>query len=121
MEKMRNVSIVIKHSNIKANGHLTTLDIMQNQSKPFAPKCPPTLKQKFISCGGIMLTRMSHTEMLGTRGPGRSMTAACSSQLGQNNLANSSTTDVHVLIFKLALLQGEASKAASNTLRSNSL
>jgi hypothetical protein len=121
MEKTCNVSIVIKHSNIKAIGHLTTLGIMQNQPKPFAPKCPPALKQKFISCGGIMPTRMSYMEILVTGGPGGGMGAICSSQLGQNNLADGSTPDVHVLAFEPSQSQAEPSMAASNTLRSSGL
>jgi hypothetical protein len=47
-----------------------------------------------------MPTRMSHTEMLGTGGPGGDTGAACSSQLGQNNLVDGSTPDVYVPTFE---------------------
>jgi hypothetical protein len=90
-------------------------------TQTICPKMPTALKQKFISYGGIMPTRMSHTEMWGTGGPGGGMGAACSSQSGQNNLADGSTPDVHIPAFEPAQLQGEPSRAASNTLRSSGL
>jgi hypothetical protein len=68
-----------------------------------------------------MPTRMSHTEMWGTRGPRRGMVAACSSQSGQNNLADGSMPDVHIPAFEPAQSQGEPSRAASNRLRSSGL
>jgi hypothetical protein len=44
------------------------------------PKIPLTLKEKFISCGNIVLVRMSVVELWGTGGPPRSIGAACSRQ-----------------------------------------
>ena len=79
------------------------------------------LKQKFISCGGIIPTRLSYTEMWGTWMPEGGKGVACLSQAGQNNLADGSILDVYILTFVPAQSQGEPSKAASNTLRLSSL
>ena len=43
------------------------------------PKMPPVVKQKFISCGNIVPTRMSALELWGTRGPLGSIGIAYSS------------------------------------------
>jgi hypothetical protein len=51
-----------------------------------------------------MLTRLSHTEMWETGGPEGGTGAACSSQSGQNNLADGSTPDVHIPTFELTQL-----------------
>jgi hypothetical protein len=45
------------------------------------------------------------------------MGAACPSQSAQNNLADGSMLDMHVLAFEPTQSQGEPSRAASNTLR----
>jgi hypothetical protein len=90
-------------------------------TQTICPKMPTALKQKFISCGGIMPTRMSHTEMWGTGGPKGDTGAAYSSQSGQNNLANGSTLDVHIPTFEPTQSQGKPSRVASNTLRSSGL
>jgi hypothetical protein len=60
------------------------------------PKIPPTLKEKFISCGNIAPTRMSAMELWGTGGPLGSAGPARSSQSTQNNLAGGPR---HPLLF----------------------
>ena len=65
-------------------------------------KMPTALKHKFISCGGIMLIRMLHIEMWGTRGLEGGTGAAYSNQLGHNNLVDSSMSDVHIPTFEPA-------------------
>ena len=97
MEKMRNVSIVIKPFNIKVIGQFNHF---AKSTQTICSKMPPVLKQKFISCGEIMPTRMLHMEMLGTGGPGGGPGVACSSQSGQNNLADGSMLNVHVPAFE---------------------
>jgi hypothetical protein len=68
-----------------------------------------------------MPTRLSHMEMWGIGVPEGGTGAACSSQSGQNNLADGSTPDVHIPTFEPTQSQGEPSRAVSNTLRSSTL
>jgi hypothetical protein len=70
MEKMHNVCIVIKYSNIRAIGHLTTLVIMRNQPKPFAPSSP-CLETKNYKLQGNYANKNVAYEDVGYRGAWR--------------------------------------------------
>jgi hypothetical protein len=85
------------------------------------PKIPPVLKEKFISCGNIMPTRMSTVELWGTRGPFRGTMTTCSSQSTHNNLVGGSTPPINVSALEPLQSEGERSRATSNQLKPNTL
>jgi hypothetical protein len=84
-------------------------------------KIPPSTKQKFTSCGGIVPARMSPLEICCTGGPLRSIGTVFLSQLAHNNLADGPMPNIDVSTSEPPQSQGECSRARSNPLRSNAL
>jgi hypothetical protein len=85
------------------------------------PKIPPALKEKFISCGNVVLPRMSAMELWDMRGPPVSVGPARSSQSTQNNLAGASMPPINIPASEPPQSTGERSRAASNQLRPSTL